>query len=481
MKLLSSILLLLSVTTPIADAHRASSSSVASIPRRGDVRKRRGGVAFLKSNGASWTNDAKEVRGGEGGGTATMSSEMFNLVKGLVGVGVVSLPAGIAAFGDAPSAIIPAAILIASIGAIAAYNFSLIGRLCAISGATSYQNVWEKSVGESTAWIPGASTVMMTFLAVLAYSMVLGDTFSALFKTIGMSVSREVAMIGLTLTVILPLCLLKNLSSLAPFSLAGIAAMLYMAVAMAIRFFDGSYASADSGLAMDLAESLRPTIGTKGASAVFSSNAFILICMLGTAFMAHFNAPAFYLELENNTLARWNTVVATSFTISILFFIGIAVMGFATFGGASNGFILNNYSTKDTLMGISRAAVAFALIFTYPLVFVGLRDGLLELLKVPKEERTDVKVNNFSYIILGLVTAVAMKMTDISFIMSFGGATLGNALIYVYPAIMLKSTVKNLGDDATTAQKLEVYLAMAFAALGIGMGCIGTKQAIGSL
>jgi len=115
------------------------------------------------------------------------------------------------------------------------------------------------------------------------------------------------------------------------------------------------------------------------------------------------------------------------------------------------------------------------------LVFVGLRDGLLELLKVPKEERTDVKVNNFSYIILGLVTAVAMKMTDISFIMSFGGATLGNALIYVYPAIMLKSTVKNLGDDATTAQKLEVYLAMAFAALGIGMGCIGTKQAIGSL
>ena len=34
---------------------------------------------------------------------------------------------GIAAFGDAPSAAIPAAILIATIGAIAAYNFSLLG------------------------------------------------------------------------------------------------------------------------------------------------------------------------------------------------------------------------------------------------------------------------------------------------------------------------------------------------------------------
>ena len=86
--------------------------------------------------------------------------------------------------------------------------------------------------------------------------------------------------------------------------------------------------------------------------------------MLSTAYMAHFNAPKFYLELENNTIARWNTVVASSFSISILFFIGIAVMGFSTFGGASNGLILNNYSTKDTLMGFSRVAVAFALVFT---------------------------------------------------------------------------------------------------------------------
>lgn len=35
-----------------------------------------------------------DVRGGQGGGTATMSSEMFNMVKAVVGVGVLSLPAG---------------------------------------------------------------------------------------------------------------------------------------------------------------------------------------------------------------------------------------------------------------------------------------------------------------------------------------------------------------------------------------------------
>ena len=61
-----------------------------------------------------------DIQGGSSvsGGTATMSNEIFNLVKSIVGAGVLSLPAGIAAFGDAPSAAIPATILITVIGAI---------------------------------------------------------------------------------------------------------------------------------------------------------------------------------------------------------------------------------------------------------------------------------------------------------------------------------------------------------------------------
>ena len=82
---------------------------------------------------------------------------------------------------------------------------------------------------------------------------------------------------------------------------------------------------------------------------------------------------------------------------------------------------------------------------------------------------------------LGAITATALKITDLSFIMSMGGATLGNALIYVYPAIMFKNAVKNLGDEATSAQKAEVYVAMAFAALGIVMGGIGARMALGTL
>jgi hypothetical protein len=92
---------------------------------------------------------------GTGTGTATIPNEVFNLVKSIVGAGVLSLPAGIAAFGNAPSAIFPAVALISIIGGFSAYGFSLIGRVCSYTGGQSYRGAWSKCVGDETSWIPG--------------------------------------------------------------------------------------------------------------------------------------------------------------------------------------------------------------------------------------------------------------------------------------------------------------------------------------
>lgn len=267
----------------------------------------------------------------------------------------VQIP-GIAAFGDSPSAVIPATVLIALIGILSGFGFFLIGKVCAYTGATSYRDAWSKSVGESTSWIPAASCTIKTCLACLAFSMVLADTFSALLQT-----SRNPTLLVLTLAVLLPLCLLKNLNALAPFSLAGVLGMGYTAIAMALRYFDGSYKIGGNLLA-DVAEELQPVFGANAN--VFTSKSLILICMLSTAYMAHFNAPKFYLELKNNTLARYNTVVSLSFGISILLMSLISMLGFLTFGKACSGLVLNNYSNMDLWMSGSRIAVAISLVFS---------------------------------------------------------------------------------------------------------------------
>jgi len=409
---------------------------------------------------------------------STMDKHIFNLVKSIVGSGVLCLPAGISAFANAPSAVIPSTIIITIIGLLSAYGFSLIGRVCAYTGSSSYREAWAKSVGENTSIIPALSCTLKTLSATTGYSMILADTSKSLLATIGINLSRSTSLLSITTIGLLPLCLLKNLSSLAPFSLVGILGMVYTAIAMAIRLYTKAYASPGGIFLADIPAAMTPTFGTMGAASVFGPSSFILICMLSTAYMSHFNAPKFYNELKDNTVKRFNTVVYTSFGISIGFFALIAALGFMTFGSASSGLILNNYSNKDTLMSLSRVAVAISLLFGYPLAFAGCRDGFLDLAKVPSEKRSNGFLNKLTVGLLTGITGLALSIKDFSLLSSLGGATIGNLLIYVYPAIMFREAVKKMGDDASKNLKREVKFSIANAGLGIGMGVIGLKMAL---
>ena len=97
------------------------------------------------------------------------------------------------------------------------------------------------------------------------------------------------------------------------------------------------------------------------------------------------------------------------------------------------------------------------------------------------EKRTNGLLNKVTVGILSVITTLALLLKDVSFVLSFGGATLGNALIYVYPALMFKDAVKNMGDKATKGLKREVKFALASAGLGIAMGGIGAKMALKAL
>lgn len=408
------------------------------------------------------------------GGTATISDEIFNLIKGIVGAGVLTLPSGIAAFGNAPSAVIPAVILISVIGCLSAYGFGLIGRVCALTGATSYRGAWSVAVSENSSWIPAWSVTLKTMFATLAYSMILKDTFYSLLLAAGYNFSRTAVLIAVSTGILLPLCLLRNLSSLAPFSLLGSLGMIYTAVAMFIRYSGKAY-GAGSTLLADVPAALQPSFGTVGAKGALTASTSILVGMLSTAYMAHFNAPKFFTELKNNTVPRYLTVVWSSFAASIFLFAAMASLGFLTFGANSAGLILNNYSPKDTLMGLSKIAVALSLVFSYPLAFAGFRDGLLDLMKLKNKKDDSAFLNILSVGILSAITVAALVIPDVSFVMAFAGTTFGNALIYIFPALMFRGAIKKVSKP-TKLQKFEVKLATACALIGSAFGTLGVVE-----
>ena len=120
-------------------------------------------------------------------------------------------------------------------------------------------------------------------------------------------------------------------------------------------------------------------------------------------------------------------------------------------------------------------------IVSYPLVFSGARDGVLDLLSVPVEKRTSSNLNKVTVTLLSLLTGLALVVKDLSFLLSLSGATIDNSLIYVYPAMIFRKAVQKMGDKATPALKRESAFSWIISSLGIFLGFIGTKMAIQQL
>jgi len=115
-------------------------------------------------------------------GKSTIAVSTFNLAKSVIGAGVLSLPSGVAFLADESSSLIPASIVCTIFGIVAAYSFSIIGKVCKETDSKSFMEAWEKTVSPKSAWLITGSITSLCFLASLAYSIILGDSFSSLFK-----------------------------------------------------------------------------------------------------------------------------------------------------------------------------------------------------------------------------------------------------------------------------------------------------------
>lgn len=142
-------------------------------------------------------------------GTSTLVSEFLNLSKNLIGGGVLSLSGGIAMYADSPMAVFSAAFWIALMGLIFGYYCFLVARVCRITRAATYREMWAETVGEAGAIAVPMANALKAGLGNLAYSSILSQTLKSLLETTGIHLPRVVCLFLITLLGVLPLCLLK--------------------------------------------------------------------------------------------------------------------------------------------------------------------------------------------------------------------------------------------------------------------------------
>mmetsp|Transcript_53807 Transcript_53807/g.106138 ORF Transcript_53807/g.106138 Transcript_53807/m.106138 type:complete len:483 (+) Transcript_53807:102-1550(+) len=460
-------------------------SSFAAIAKTGNIVLKRStmeGRMPMSMDAVSLSGGSEpEILQKPSGGSATIATSTFNLAKSVIGAGVLSLPSGVAFLADEPSALVPAAALCTLFGIVAAYSFSAIGRICKENNAQSFQEAWEKLVSPNSAWLISGSITALCFLASLAYCIIMGDSFSSLFQTFQLPAlvsERSNTILAMSALVLLPLCSLKSLSALAPFSLLGLGGTLYTAIFMMIRYMDGSYAEGGQFFS-DIA--IKPSFSARGGYSIASFNAFVLVSMMSTSFVAHYNAPTFMNELKDATVPRFNQVVNGGFIAAILLFIFVMSVGFMTFGGNSLGFVLNNYSNKDILATVARFAIGLALITGFPFTFSALRNGVLDLAKLKGPSR-DNAFTPVTVAGLALLTGLALVLKDVGFVVSISGAMFGCAVMFIIPAIMnianIKLNAKNFGSEMTSGNKIEVAGNYGMMLTGIAMAIVGVSVSV---
>ena len=405
------------------------------------------------------------------GGEASVVSSIFNLAKSVVGIGVLSLPGGVAFLSDCPITLVPACLIGILMGTLAAYCFSSIGRACDVHQSKSFQDVWAKSVNARTAWMVSAGITAKCLMASLACSIIIGDTFTALAETFGFSSffrDRKHVIVLLTSTILLPLCSLENLSALAPFSILGMGGILYTAFFMTLRYAQGSYSESGQYFA-DVV--LKPSFNKIPLN--WNNRVFVLLSMLSTSFIAHYNAPKFYSELERPDIVKFNKIVAAGFGLSILFNLYIMCVGYLTFGGNSLGFVLNNYSGQDTLATYARVAIGAAILTGYPFTFSALREGLMDLMNISEDKRKKT-LRPLTIVLLSLITIMALLLKDVGFVVSLSGSLFGCSLMFIVPAIMTIQNSKNLRRKSGNGNSLEISMNYGIILLGIVLTVIGT-------
>lgn len=402
----------------------------------------------------------------------SVSAASMNLAKNLVGSGILSLPAGIAAFSSSTAALTPSLLLLLGSAILSAYTFYLIGKVCLETKSSTFGAAWDRSV-QSGKWIPQWVCIFECFGGAVVYSMVLGDAFSSLLQGAGAAVpsllvSRSGVILSLSAFVLFPLCCLRSFAQLAKFSLLGTLATSYVVVFIVKRFLDGSYAP--GGQFFKAAHAT-----TTAVTGMFNPQMLVLVALLSAAFLVHFNAPQFFSELppveakseseRQGKLRDFSKVSLIGFGIASLQYAMVMCFGFLTFGTSVSGNVLLNYDSSDPWATAARLAVGISMLFGYPMQFAGFRDGLLELFHI--DPLPPVKHRLVTGSCLLLAVGVACVFRDLGVVQAVEGALLAAFLVFLAGPIMALRLPMGR-RSALTRWRFRSLIVLGVAFMGVG-------------
>uniref|UniRef100_A0AAR2KZ17 Amino acid transporter transmembrane domain-containing protein n=1 Tax=Pygocentrus nattereri TaxID=42514 RepID=A0AAR2KZ17_PYGNA len=393
-------------------------------------------------------------------GKTSFGMSVFNLSNAIMGSGILGL-----AYAMSNTGIVLFLTLLIFIAILTAYSIHLLLKSAGVVGIRAYEQLGFRAFGQTGKIIAACIITVHNIGAMSSYLFIVKIELPFVIEgLLGHKSSGEWYLNGnyliiiVSLGVILPLALMRQLGYLGYTSGFSLSCMVFFLISVIYKKF-----VMECPVYSD--NSTQTSI-----SAVYSSDndtctaklAAYTIPILAFAFVCHPEVLPIYTELKKPTKKRMQNVANISIMAMFVMYLLTAIFGYLTFYGNVEGELLKNYSTADTLMLCVRLAVLVAVTLTVPVVLFPIRRAVLQLL-FPEKPFHWARHILIALCLLFLVNLLVIFVPNIRDIFGVIGATSAPSLIFILPGIFYVRIVPEEQEPMKSRPKI---MAIVFAALG---------------
>ncbi|XP_041129779.1 sodium-coupled neutral amino acid transporter 5b [Polyodon spathula] len=405
-------------------------------------------------------------------GKTSFGMSVFNLSNAIMGSGILGL-----AYAMSNTGIVLFVILLLCIALLSAYSIHLLLKSAGIVGIRAYEQLGNRAFGHPgkilAALIISMHNIgaMSSYLYIVKYELplVLQAFLGKTENTGEWFLDGKYLIIIVSVIVILPLALMRQLGYLGYTSGFSLACMVFFLISVIYKKFNIPCPLPDN--ATDTSQisnvPLNQTSHDQCTAKIFTVNlqTAYSIPILAFAFVCHPEVLPIYTELRRATQKRMQTVANISILAMFVMYLLTAVFGYLTFYSNVGAELLHTYSTVDPLdilILCVRVAVLVAVTLTVPVVLFPIRRAVMQLL-FPGRDFHWARHVGIAVCLLIVVNLLVIFVPNIRDIFGIIGATSAPSLIFILPGIFYIRIVPEEREPLKSRPKIQAAI---FAAVG---------------
>uniref|UniRef100_A0A674AS37 Solute carrier family 38 member 3a n=1 Tax=Salmo trutta TaxID=8032 RepID=A0A674AS37_SALTR len=394
-------------------------------------------------------------------GKTSFGMSVFNLGNAIMGSGILGL-----SYAMANTGVVLFLVLLTVVAVLSSYSIHLLLKSSGIVGIRAYEQLGQRAFGTPGKMAAGIAITLQNIGAMSSYLYIVKYEFPLVIQAfLGVDnpssewyLNGNYLVIMVSISVILPLALMKQLGYLGYTSGFSLTCMVFFLISVCtvihtdsidLHVLQHTYTSTNQW-----------EMGTgmcNERSSIFFQTAYT-IPILAFAFVCHPEVLPIYTELKNPTKQRMQHVSNISIVVMYTMYFLAALFGYLTFYGEVESELLHTYSRLDpydTLILCVRLAVLTAVTLTVPIVLFPVRRAIQQLF-FPNKTFYWPRHIVIAVTLLTLINMLVIFAPNILGIFGIIGATSAPCLIFIFPAVFYIRIVPEEEEPMRSTPKILV-------------------------